>query len=115
MCTQCTFKYKSLQTNEIRSQYKIYKDIHVKGAFIMTVINTRKLRKIGNSKVLTIPEEAIKALDVEEGQSIAFNVANGQVVLEAVKIIDDNERDILNIANQVSQQYDSALKDLVNR
>lgn len=80
----------------------------------MTVINTRKLRKIGNSKVLTIPEEAIKALDVEEGQSIAFNVANGQVVLEAVKV-DDNERDILNIANQVSQQYDSALKDLVNR
>ena len=80
----------------------------------MAVINTRKLRKIGNSKVVTMPEEVIKALEVEEDQSIAFNVVNGQVVLEAVKV-DDNERNILNIANQVSQQYDSALKDLVNR
>ncbi|MCG1072426.1 hypothetical protein K4P50_12685 [Staphylococcus epidermidis] len=80
----------------------------------MAVINTRKLRKIGNSKVVTMPEEVIKALEVEEGQSIAFNVGNGQVVLEAVKV-EDNERDILNIANQVSRQYDSALKDLVNR
>ena len=80
----------------------------------MAVINTRKLRKIGNSKVVTMPEDVIKTLNVEEGQSIAFNVVNGQVVLEAVKV-DDNERDILNIANQVSQQYDSALKDLVNR
>ena len=35
---------------------------------------------------------AIKALDVVEGQSIAFNVVNGQVVLEAVKTTDDNEK-----------------------
>ncbi|HEK6547145.1 hypothetical protein DWB88_13940 (plasmid) [Staphylococcus warneri] len=81
----------------------------------MAVINTRKLRKIGNSKVVTMPEDVIKTLNVEEGQSIAFNVVNGQVVLEAVKTTDDNESDILNIADQISNQYDSALKDLVNR
>lgn len=80
----------------------------------MTVINTRKLRKIGNSKVLTIPDEIIQALDINEGQKIAFNVEHGQVVLEAVKT-DNNEIDILSMADQVSNQYDSALKDLVNR
>lgn len=80
----------------------------------MTIINTRKLRKIGDSKVLTIPGKIIQALDVNEGQKIAFNVENGQVVLEAVKT-DSNEIDILSMADQVSNQYDSALKDLVNR
>lgn len=81
----------------------------------MTVIYTRKLRKSGNSNILTIPKEVIKALDVVEGQFIAFNVVNGRVVLEAVKTTDDNARDILSISNQISKQYDSALKDLVNR
>lgn len=80
----------------------------------MVVINIMKLRKIGNNKVLTIPEEVIKALNVVEGQSIAFNIVNGKVLLEAVKK-DDNERDILSIADQVSKQYDSALKDLASR
>lgn len=80
----------------------------------MTVINTRKLRKLGNSKVLTIPEEVIRALDINEGEKIAFNVENGQVVLEAVKT-DNKKMDILSIADQVSNQYDNALKDLVNR
>ena len=79
----------------------------------MTVGHTRKLRKSGNSNVLTIPKEVIKALDVVEGQHIAFNVVNGKIILEAVKP-DDNESDILSIANQVSKQYDNALKDLVN-
>lgn len=80
----------------------------------MTVINTRKLRKIGNSKVLTIPEEVIQALNINEGQKIAFNVEDGQVVLEAVKT-ENKEMDILSMADQVSDQYDNALKDLVNR
>ncbi|PTU86820.1 hypothetical protein BUZ62_06585 [Staphylococcus pasteuri] len=80
----------------------------------MIAIQTRKLRKSGNSNVLTIPEEVIKVLDVVEGQSITFNVVDGKVVLEVVKPC-ANENDILSIADKVSEQCDSALKDLVNR
>lgn len=80
----------------------------------MTVINTRKLRKVGNSKVLTIPEEVIQTLNIKEGQKIAFNVENGQIVLEVVNT-DSKKMDILSVADQVSNQYDSALKSLVNR
>lgn len=80
----------------------------------MAVVNTRKLRKLGNSKVLTIPDEVIKTLGIHEGQKIAFNVENGQVVLQAVTT-DSEEMDILSMAEEVSNQYDSALKDLVNR
>lgn len=94
---------------------KIYKDIHLKGVFNMSVINTRKVRKIGNSKVVTIPEEVLKTLNINEGQKVAFNVERGQVVLEAVKTDSEDMMDILSIADQVSNQYDRALKDLVNR
>src|SRR5699024_163597 len=122
----------------------------------MTVISTRKLRKIGNSEVLKIPEEVIQALDVKEVQKITFKVKNehekiekkhrkndnskektkpedgrkdldnknvkkitlnlekGQVRVEAGKT-DNKEIDILRMADQVSNQYDNALKDLVNR
>lgn len=81
----------------------------------MSVINTRKVRKIGNSKVVTIPEEVLKTLNINEGQKVAFNVERGQVVLEAVKTDSEDMMDILSIADQVSNQYDRALKDLVNR
>ncbi|MEM5398291.1 AbrB/MazE/SpoVT family DNA-binding domain-containing protein [Staphylococcus gallinarum] len=81
----------------------------------MSVVNTRKVRKIGNSKVVTIPEEVLKTLNINEGQKVAFNVERGQVVLEAVTTDGEDIMDILSIADQVSNQYDSALKDLVNR
>ncbi|MGX0297666.1 AbrB/MazE/SpoVT family DNA-binding domain-containing protein [Staphylococcus epidermidis] len=36
------------------------------------MVHTRKLRKSGNSNILTIPKEVIKALDVVEGPAYCF-------------------------------------------
>lgn len=80
----------------------------------MTVTNSRKLRKIGNSRVVTVPEEVIQALSIDVGQKIIFNIDNGKVVIEAEEPI-EQERDILSIAESVSRQYDQALKELVDR
>lgn len=80
----------------------------------MSVINTRKLRKIGNSRVVTVPEEVIKELKISDGQKISFNIDNGKVIIEAV----DNGNqvtDILSIAERVSNQYNQALQELVDR
>lgn len=116
------FKEKSIEKCFKRGERdKSHNDIEImifnnqrQGVVHMTVIYTSKLRKSGNSNVLTIPKELIKKLDISEGQPIAFTVVNGQIVLEAVKLV-ANESDILSIANQVSKQYDSALNNLVNR
>jgi putative addiction module antidote len=75
----------------------------------MAEIYIRKLRKYGNSKVLTVPDEVIQALNADVGQEIAFVMSNGTVRLEAAST------DILNIANEVADQYNNALNDLVNR
>lgn len=72
----------------------------------------RKLRKHGNSKILAVPDEVIQALNADVGQEIAFVMSNGTIRLEAVNT--DN-MDILNIANEVADQYNNALIDLANR
>ncbi|MCW0998109.1 AbrB/MazE/SpoVT family DNA-binding domain-containing protein, partial [Streptococcus anginosus] len=63
----------------------------------MAVTSTRKLRRLGDSRVLTIPEEVIEELDVQEGQKVAFRIENGKVMIEAVDIERD-ELEILEIA-----------------
>ncbi|MDK7284467.1 AbrB/MazE/SpoVT family DNA-binding domain-containing protein [Staphylococcus pettenkoferi] len=80
----------------------------------MAVTSTRKLRRLGDSRVLTIPEEVIEELDVQEGQKVAFRIENGKVMIEAVDIERD-ELEILEIANDITQQYDQVFKDLVER
>lgn len=80
----------------------------------MSINYTSKIRKIGNCKVVTVPEEVIQALKIEVGQNIIFKIENGKVVIEAEEPI-EQERDILSIAESVSHQYDQALKELVDR
>ncbi|MCY1029260.1 AbrB/MazE/SpoVT family DNA-binding domain-containing protein [Mammaliicoccus sciuri] len=80
----------------------------------MSINYTCKIRKVGNCKVVTVPEEVIQALRIEVGQNIIFKIENEKVVIEAENTF-DYERNILSIAENVSRQYDQALKELVDR
>lgn len=81
----------------------------------MAITNTRKVRKIGSSNVVTLPKEILKQLNIHEGDKLAFNIENGKVSIEAVKTLEPKESDILSIAEEISNQYDKAFKELVNR
>ncbi|MBN4909157.1 hypothetical protein IDG46_04155 [Staphylococcus sp. EG-SA-13] len=80
----------------------------------MSINYTSKIRKVGNCKVITVPEEVIQALKIDVGQNIIFKIENGKVVIEAENTL-DQERNILSIAENVSHQYDQTLKELVDR
>lgn len=82
----------------------------------MAITSTRKVRKIGSSNVVTVPKEILDQLNVREGEKLGFNVDNGKVSIEAVNTqAESKETDILSMAEQVSNQYDKAFKDLVHR
>lgn len=81
----------------------------------MAITNTRKVRKIGSSNVVTLPKEILNQLNIHEGDKLAFNIENGKVSIEAVKTLEPKESDILSIAEEISNQYDKAFKELVNR
>lgn len=81
----------------------------------MAITSTRKVRKIGASNVVTLPKEILDQLNIHEGEKLAFNVENGKVSIEAVKTVEPKEADILSMAEEISNQYDKAFKELVNR
>lgn len=82
----------------------------------MAITSTRKVRKIGSSNVVTVPKEILDQLNVREGEKLGFNVDNGKVSIEAVNTqAESKEADILSMAEEVSNQYDKAFKDLVHR
>lgn len=81
----------------------------------MAITSTRKVRKIGASNIVTLPKEILDQLNIHEGEKLAFNVENGKVSIEAVKTVEPKEADILSMAEEISNQYDKAFKELVNR
>lgn len=81
----------------------------------MAITSTRKVRKIGASNVVTLPKEILDQLNIHDGEKLAFNVENGKVSIEAVKTVEPKKADILSMAEEISNQYDKAFKELVNR
>ncbi|KIR10383.1 hypothetical protein TP70_00775 [Staphylococcus microti] len=76
----------------------------------MVITNTRKVRKIGSSNVVTLPKEILEQLNIHESEKLAFNIENGKLLIEAVKTLEPKEADILSIAEEISNQYDKAFK-----
>lgn len=81
----------------------------------MAITSTRKVRKIGASNVVTLTKEILDQLNIHDGEKLAFNVENGKVSIEAVKTVEPKKADILSMAEEISNQYDKAFKELVNR
>ncbi|MEI1232600.1 AbrB/MazE/SpoVT family DNA-binding domain-containing protein [Enterococcus mundtii] len=77
----------------------------------MDKIRKYKIRKSGNSDVTTIPNEVKEYIGVKTGESISYIFdADG-----AVRIVKAQEEiDIDTIVDSVMNQYDQALKDLVD-
>lgn len=46
------------------------------------MITTRKLRKAGNSSVVSVPTEVIAALGISNGDNLKFNVKDNKVTIE---------------------------------
>ena len=48
----------------------------------LQMITTRKLRKAGNSSVVSVPTEVIAALGISNGDNLKFNVKDNKVTIE---------------------------------
>ncbi|MDA9461746.1 addiction module antitoxin [Enterococcus mundtii] len=77
----------------------------------MDKIRKYKIRKSGNSDVTTIPNEVKEYIGVKTGESISYMFDTDG----AVRIVKAQEEiDIDTIVDSVMNQYDQALKDLVD-
>ena len=74
------------------------------------MITTRKLRRAGNSSVVSVPTEVIEALGVTNGDNLKFNVKNNQVTIEK-EVSEDEE--FYRMLDETFAEYDQALKRMV--
>lgn len=79
----------------------------------MKKIEERKLRKIGNSIVLTVPKDFLEEHYLEAGDTVIIdNEILGTAIRKKEQIVDD---EFLSIVEEVSAEYDTALRNLVER
>lgn len=72
----------------------------------------RKIRKTGNSTVVSIPKEILERLNASEGDNLEFITEKNAITIQKKK---DSEQEILNISNEMFEKYDKTMRDLVNR
>lgn len=75
------------------------------------MITTRKLRRAGNSSVVSVPTEVIEALGVTNGDNLKFNVKNNQVTIEK-EVSEDEE--FYRMLDETFAEYNQALRKLVD-
>lgn len=75
------------------------------------MVTTRKLRRAGNSSVVSVPTEVIAALGVANGDNLKFNVKNNQVTIE--KEVNEDE-EFYRMLDETFDKYDQALRKLVD-
>lgn len=73
----------------------------------------RKVRKVGNSATLSIPNSLLERVGIKIGEEVSIKInENGNIELE--KHV-DREKEVIAKANKVFAQYNKTMKDLVQR
>ncbi len=76
------------------------------------MIIRRKLRKTGNSTVVSIPKDIFEKLNAGEGDNLEFVIEDEAVVIRKEE---DSQKDILTLSNEMFEKYDKTMRDLVER
>lgn len=77
----------------------------------MKILNTRRVRKVGNSKVVTLPNELLEKLNVKENDNIVFIERDGKIYIES-SVQEENLEDKM---KRIADNNDEVLKALVDK
>ena len=67
----------------------------------------RKLRKVGDSLVISLPCEVIEALKIDNNENIQFVIEDDKVILQK-----ENNKDFSKLLDETFFKYDEALRKL---
>ena len=67
----------------------------------------RKLRKVGDSLVISLPCEVIEALKIDNNENIQFVIEDDKVILQK-----ENNKDFSILLDETFFKYDEALRKL---
>ncbi|AQQ54190.1 AbrB/MazE/SpoVT family DNA-binding domain-containing protein [Planococcus lenghuensis] len=79
----------------------------------------RRITKIGNSLGLTLPNEALKALNINKGDEVQVELVGNQIIIkktpEMIPLPEGVPADFFNVLEEEMEAHREALKGLVNR
>lgn len=75
------------------------------------MVTTRKLRRAGNSSVVSVPTEVITALRMSDGDNLKFNIEDNKVTIEK-EVSEDEE--FYRMLDETFAEYNQALRKLVD-
>ena len=78
----------------------------------------RKVTKIGNSFGITLPNELLRLVGLEQGDDVHVEVNDGKIVLrkkEHIKLPEGVDAEFMDTLNEVIREHDKAFKGLVDR
>lgn len=79
----------------------------------MKILDTKKVRKVGNSKVMTLSNELLETLGVDDNGSITFILNdNNQIVLQSSEIPKD---DFTEMMYDIEKDNHDVFKGLVDK
>lgn len=81
------------------------------GGVSLKILNTRRVRKVGNSKVVTLPNELLEKLNVKENDNIVFIERDGKIYIES-SVQEENLEDKM---KRIADNNDEVLKALVDK
>ncbi|HHU6750853.1 TPA: AbrB/MazE/SpoVT family DNA-binding domain-containing protein [Staphylococcus pseudintermedius] len=73
----------------------------------------RKVRKVGNSATLSIPNSLLERVGIKVGEEVSIKI-NESGNIELKKHV-DREKEVIAKANKVFAQYNKTMEDLVQR
>ena len=83
---------------------------------IMTFKNTRTVRPLEATQIVTLPNEVLQRLNICERKQLRFNVEDEKIPIEKAPNEDSyDNKDILNIAEKMTERYGETFKKLVDR
>ena len=80
----------------------------------MTTKQVRKIRKSGNSYVLTIPPAVMEALDLKEGDavSITSDQNRAELIKQDPEVVHE---DFINMVDSIYEEHKETFKSLVDK
>jgi len=77
----------------------------------LQMVATRKLRRAGNSSVVSVPTEVITALRMSDGDNLKFNIEDNKVTIEK-EVSEDEE--FYRMLDETFAEYNQALRKMVD-
>lgn len=78
----------------------------------MKILDTKKIRKVGNSSVVTLPKALLDKLNVEDDDTLVFIEHDGKIFIQSAI---QKDKDLNNMLEQLTDEHDEVFRKLVDR